>query len=243
MAGRSRTAPPSLPEPGPDWIDVVDRSTSDSTRTWRFDVRFLTSAWRCIYGRGCRGVHDTQDPTRFDGCCTVGALLTDADEFRTVAAAAARLDDTVWQHRRTATRLGWFKKRADGRIATRVVQGGCIFLNRPGFATGPGCALHHAAVAAGEQPLDWKPNVCWQLPLRREDHLGTDDATTISVVRAWQARDWDTGGEPLHWWCTSAPEAFDGPTPVWVSLEAELRAMCGDGVYEDLAAALRTAAR
>lgn len=242
MTRSRRTAAPVLPDPGPDWLDIVDPVFDDAMCTWRFDVRFLTSAWRCIYGNGCRGVHDSQDPTRFDGCCTVGALLTDADEFRTVAAAAARLDPSVWQHHRTGTSIGWFKKRADGRIATRVVQGGCVFLNRPGFTTGPGCALHHAAIAAGEQPLDWKPNVCWQLPLRREDHR-VDDHASVRVVRAWQARDWDTGGEPLHWWCTAAPEAFDSPTPVWVSLEAELRAMCGDAVYDALATALRAQER
>ena len=49
---------------------------------------------------------------------------------------------------------------------TRVVDGACIFLNRPGFAGGAGCALHLAAVDAGESPIDWKPSVCWQLPIR-----------------------------------------------------------------------------
>ena len=35
---------------------------------------------------------------------------------------------------------------------TRLVDGACIFLNRPGFATGPGCALHQVALARGRQP-------------------------------------------------------------------------------------------
>src|SRR5918994_2179629 len=54
----------------------------------------------------------------------------------------------------------------DERTNTRVVGGACIFLNRPGFAGGAGCALHLAAMDAGEPPIEWKPSVCWQLPVR-----------------------------------------------------------------------------
>ena len=58
---------------------------------------------------------------------------------------------------------------SEGDTVSRLVDGACIFLNRPGFHSGPGCALHLAALNRGERPLDWKPEVCWQLPLRRID--------------------------------------------------------------------------
>ena len=55
---------------------------------------------------------------------------------------------------------------------TRVVDGACIFLNRTGFAGGAGCALHLAAFDAGESPIDFKPSVCWQLPIRWTGNRG-----------------------------------------------------------------------
>ena len=223
----------SGPGPAPTWVSAVD---PESGRRWRFDVGFMTSHWRCIYGAGCRGLASGQDPARFDGCCTEGAALTDADDFVTVRGAVARLDPARWQFAAAAKRTGWFKRYPNGRVGTRVTNGACIFLNRPGFVTGPGCALHIASLAAGERPLDGKPNVCWQFPLRRD--LDTDDdGEPVSSVRAWRIEEWEIRAE-LHWWCTDTAEAFDAPDAVWRTLEAELRAMAGDAVYEQLATAL-----
>ena len=84
---------------------------------------------------------------------------------------------------------------------SRLVDGACIFLNRPGFAGGIGCALHTAALDAGERPLDWKPEVCWQLPLRLEDEHRRHGHVT-STLREWKRRDWGAGGDEFHWWCT-----------------------------------------
>ena len=79
-------------------------------RTWRFDRRFLLSSWRCIYGGGCRGLHETQDSARADGCCTEGAALTDAEDFMIVARAVAQLDPAKWQFSGRAKRTGWYKQ-------------------------------------------------------------------------------------------------------------------------------------
>ena len=92
---------------------------------------------------------------------------------------------------------------------TRLVDDACIFLNRPGFAGGAGCALHIAALEAGERPLDWKPNVCWQVPLRLE-HSTDENGHVTSRLREWKRRDWGEGGDEFHWWCTESPEAFVG---------------------------------
>ena len=67
-----------------------------------------------------------------------------------------------------------------------MVEGACIFLNRPGFAGGPGCALHRAALERGQAPMDLKPDVCWQLPLRREDTADPDGSVTSTVGRMGQ---------------------------------------------------------
>jgi hypothetical protein len=119
-----------------------------------------------------------------------------------------------------------------------MVEGACIFLNRPGFAGGPGCALHRAALARGQAPLELKPDVCWQLPLRRED--GTDDAGQVtSTVTQWDRRHWGEGGDEFHWWCTEAPEVYTAERPVYETLGAELTAMVGAPTYGRLVAYLQ----
>ena len=84
----------------------------------------------------------------------------------------------------------------------------------PGFASGKGCALHSAALAEGERFIDWKPEVCWQLPLRLEHHYD-DNSHLVYTLREWKRRDWGEGGADLHWWCTDGPEAFVGHEPVY----------------------------
>ncbi len=45
------------------------------------------------------------------------------------------------------------------------------------------------------------------------------------------------GGEGiLDWWCTEHPDAFTTDQPVYVTMEAELRRVCGAAVYDELAA-------
>jgi hypothetical protein len=120
---------------------------------------------------------------------------------------------------------------------TTMVDGACIFLNRPEFPGGSGCALHRAAVDRGERPLDLKPDVCWQLPLRREDEVG-DDGHVTSTLRQWDRRHWGEGGAEFHWWCTEAPEAFAGTGAVYRTMADELTGLVGPVVYARLAAYL-----
>ena len=91
-----------------------------------------------------------------------------------------------------------------------------------------------AAVASGERPLDLKPEVCWQLPLRRIDDV-QDDGSVISTLTEFARAGWGEGGDDFAWWCTEAKEAFTGGEPVYKSMEAELRKMLGDAVYEEVA--------
>src|SRR5207253_36609 len=107
----------------------------------------------------------------------------------------------------------------------------------PGFAKGAGCALHLAAITRGVQPLALKPDVCWQLPLRRDEEEH-DDGHVTSTIRQWDRRHWGAGGDDFHWWCTEAPEAFGEAEPVYRTLRDELIAMSNRNVYDMLAAYL-----
>jgi hypothetical protein len=231
--------PTPVPEDLHEWISFED---PDEERTWVFDVTFLMSPWTCIYGDGCLGVLTGPAPELHQGCCSYGAHFIDDEDLATVEAAAARLTDDQWQFRRSAKRGGFVHTEPDGTRVTRNVRGACIFLNRPGFANGAGCALHQAALQAGERPMDWKPDVCWQLPLRLQEH--TDDHGHVtSTLREWKRRDWGDGGLEFHWWCTEGPEAFVGHSPVYVTLRDEIVELVGDAVYALLTEQLRARAR
>ncbi|MGH8989042.1 MAG: hypothetical protein ACRDXC_10700, partial [Acidimicrobiales bacterium] len=141
-----------------EWVSFED---PEEDRTWVFDVTFLMSRWTCIYGRGCQGVLTEPAPELVHGCCSYGAHFVDDADVRRVERAAAKLTDEQWQFRSRASKKGITRTAKGGDTVTRLVDGACIFLNRPGFAAGPGCALHQAALARGRRPLDLKPEVCW----------------------------------------------------------------------------------
>jgi hypothetical protein len=224
----------SLDEDVHEWISFED---PDEHRTWIFDATFLRSNYRCIWGCGCQGVHDEPTPELMQGCCSFGAHFVDEDDVQTVVRAFVRVEPEQMQFHAKAVK-GGFLRAGDGEsdtgeppTVTRVVDDACIFFNRPGFEGGTGCALHIAAEAAGERPLDWKPNVCWQLPVRLE-HLTDDHGHVISRLREWKRRDWGDGGSDFAWWCTEAPEAFSGDAPVYVSARAEIVELVGQGIYD-----------
>jgi hypothetical protein len=214
-----------------DLHEYVAFEDPDEHRTWVFDITFLTSAWTCIYGRGCPGVLTDAAPELEQGCCTYGAHFVDDDDHARTRARIEALTDEQWQFRRQAARTGATRRTRDGQWVTRVHQGACIMLNRPGFPGGAGCALHRAAEDGGERPLDWKPDVCWQLPLRLEE--STDDHGHVtSTLREWKRRDWGEGGFEFDWWCTDSHEAFVGATPVYVGMRDEIVEMVGEKPYE-----------
>lgn len=219
-----------------EWVSFED---PDEDRTWVFDVTFLTSDWTCVYGAGCQGVRTAPAPELEEGCCAYGAHFTDDADRARVEAAAATLG-SAWQLVGAAERRGGaFVRQRDGTWRTRVVDGACVFLNRPGFARGAGCAFHVAARDRGRDPMELKPDVCWQLPLRRVD-AADEHGHVTSTVREWKRRDWGDGGAEFHWWCTDAPDAFVGSEPVYVSMRNELVGMVGAAVYDRLAAYLRS---
>ncbi|MEP6650751.1 MAG: hypothetical protein ABJA74_12715, partial [Lapillicoccus sp.] len=143
------------------WVEFTD--PDDAGQRFRCDLTWLTSSWMCIYGNGCQGIYaDRPD----DGCCTLGAHFTEDADYERVAAVAAELGPDEWQYRDVAYRKGLLRKDSwtepeDDATKTKVVDGACIFLNRPGFPGGMGCALHQHAVLQGLPPTSLKPEVCW----------------------------------------------------------------------------------
>ncbi len=165
--------------------------------------------------------------------------MGDEDESRLISALAATLEPARFEHHAEAERYGVF---ANGTVThTRVVEGACIFFNRPGFVGGAGCALHLAALDAGEPPTEWKPSVCWQLPVK-VDWSPRGDGGETATVRAWTRLDWgeDDGPvkaadvEPMAWCCTEGDRAYVGDRPVVESLGAELSELTGNAVYVEL---------
>jgi hypothetical protein len=210
----------------PEYIEVV----ADAT-TWRFDRAFLSSHWTCIWGQGCPGILAEAAPALGQGCCSVGAELDGEEEANLISALAATLEPEGFEYHLEAARGGVFADRT--RSATRVVDGACIFLNRPGFSGGPGCALHLAAVELGDDPVGLKPSVCWQLPIKVE-WTEDDGERETATVRAWTRDDWGPEGAEMAWWCTEAPEAHLGSEPVIDSLATEIEEIVGTPVYVEL---------
>lgn len=202
----------------------------DGDVTWRFDTDFLRSRWTCIWGRGCLGILDEPAEDLNEGCCSIGAELADVDEAMLLSAMAALLDESVFEHHADAVDGGIFD---EARTNTRIVDGACIFLNRVGFAGGAGCALHLAALARGESPVDWKPSVCWQLPIR-VDWAPDGDEREVATVRRWSRADWGDEGADMAWCCTEGERAYVGDRPVVESLGEELEAIVGSAVYVEL---------
>ena len=221
----------SIPPDAHEWVSFDDATVQ---RTWMFDVTFLESNWTCIFGHGCQGVLTGPTPELVQGCCSYGAHFTDEADRQRVELAATRLTDDQWQFKKKGAQ-GTTRVKRNGEIVTRLVQDACIFLNRPGFHRGPGCALHVLAMDNDESYIPLKPDVCWQLPLHRDDEI-TESGHVVTRIGQWERRDWGDGGFDFHWWCTESPDAFVGATRVIDSMRDELIAMAGEDVYTRLLA-------
>lgn len=214
-----------------EWVEFAD--PADAQALYRADLTWLLSSWACIFGRGCQGIVPGRPD---DGCCTHGAFFADRADEQRVRAAARELTPQDWQYA-AAGRRG-IATVDEGSRRTRTVDGACVFLNRPDFAGGAGCALHRLALRTDRHPLTTKPDVCWQLPIRRETRwLDRPDETKVllTTLGEYDRRGWGPGGHDLHWWCTSSPDAHGGGEPLFVSYAPELTALIGQPAYDELA--------
>jgi hypothetical protein len=220
-----------------EWLEFADPANPE--HRIRADLTWLCSRWTCIFGRGCHGIIEGRSE---DGCCSHGAFFSDAEDLKRVRRYAKELDAETWQHEKAGRRKGITERDSVGdeenRIRTRTVDGACVFLNRPGFAGGEGCALHALALREGRHPLETKPDVCWQLPIRREQEWVTrpdESKVLLETLGEFDRRSWGEGGHDLHWWCTSAPSAHVGSKPMYLNYAAELVALIGAPAYRRLA--------
>jgi hypothetical protein len=250
-------------EPTGAYVEILQPGT-----VWRFERDFLESNWTCLFGKGCKGILDVDATESNQGCCSLGAHFGDGPagtaEAMNVDAYAAMLTPEQFQYHQLAHATAIASASPDGdgtddsggdgdvdgahgifgdraRTHTRVVDGACIFLNRPGFAGGEGCALHIAALECDESPTEWKPSVCWQLPLR-VDWQELDADTEVATVRRWTRTDWGDHGRTMAWCCTEradGAEAYCGDEPVVDSMADSLTALAGAEVYVELRRRIR----
>lgn len=232
-----------LAEVGPDfareWIEFRDPEEEDGVI--RADLTWLLSSWHCIFGQGCPGIEADQAD---DGCCVHGAFYTDREDEKRVRKVVTKLTPETWQnHRRRFSDTVELDTLADEdgveqpARKTAVVDGACIFHNRPGFAGGTGCALHAQAMRDGVHPMTYKPEVCWQLPVKRDfSTVERNDETSFQVtwIGEFDRRSWGAGGHDFNWWCTSAALAHTAPEPVYRSYKPELTELLGIEGYAEL---------
>ena len=84
-----------------------------------------------------------------------------------------------------------------------------------------------------------KPDVCWQLPIRRSQEWVTrPDGTEIlkTTVTEYDRRGWGSGGADLHWYCTGDPGRPRRHQAGVGVLAAELTELLGEKAYAELAA-------
>ena len=130
--------------------------------------------------------------------------------------AAERLTDDQWQFRK-APQAAWRflqdeagrRRRSPAWSTARASSSTAGVRRRRRAARSTAAALE-----AGERPLDWKPDVCWQLPLRlrgahrrpRPRHSRCASGSAATGARAASS---STGGAPR------TPDAFVGHKPVY----------------------------
>jgi hypothetical protein len=227
------------------FVEFVD--PADDDQVFRCDLTWLTSRYQCIFGQGCHGIYADAPDT---GCCTLGAHFADKSDEKRVASFVDQLDEDHWQFHpdgRRAKKSDWIETDDEGARKTLVVeyegQSACIFHNRTDFPTGAGCALHSLALTQGRNPLETKPDVCWQLPIRRTFRaVERQDETSYTEVTIgeYDRRGWGPGGHELDWYCSGNTEAHNAHEPVYVTNEAELTELMGRPAYDELVAHCET---
>ena len=225
-----------------EWVEFKDLK---SGIVYKCDLTWLTSNWKCIYGSGCQGI-DTKGAN--SGCCSDGAYYTDAADEKRVKHFATQLTEDLWQNfhyarNESSKNLNISEYGLDNERKTKKINGNCIFLNQSDFATGAGCAFHFLNQRTGMNSIQTKPDVCWQLPIRRtfETRLGNSNRKNsqniedVVVIGEFSRSAWGEGGVDFNWYCTSNSEAHVAVEAVYQSCKAELIAMMSESAYEELA--------
>jgi hypothetical protein len=218
-----------------EWVEFPNPENDDEI--FKCDLTWLTSYWNCIFGNGCQGIDKAQPD---HGCCSDGAYYFNKEDEARVTEAAKKLIPAMWQNYSTARKGGKFtisEIGLDKDRKTKTVNNTCIFFNEAKFSKEYfGCALHHLAIKEGKHFIETKPDICWQLPLRRswEKREEVDKNYDIVVIGEYTREAWGEGGADMDWYCSSNTEAHRGAEPIYLSNKTELIAMMNPKAYEIL---------
>jgi hypothetical protein len=218
-----------------DWFEFPN--PLDTSEIFKCDLTWLTSNWNCTFGSGCKGI-DKALPDH--GCCSDGAYYFDASDEKRVTQAARRLTKEDWQNfaiARKGRKFNISEIGLDKDRKTKKINKTCIFFNERSFGDKNfGCALHHLAIREGVHFKETKPDICWQLPLRRswESRDVGDTNIDVVVIGEYTRKSWGAGGEDLDWYCTSNSEAHTSSVPVYISQKTELIALMNEPAYQIL---------
>lgn len=223
------------------WLEVTD----DDGDPWLIDMTFMLSTYRCTFGNGCPGAWTHEG---YSGCCSTGPWFSGGND--TVERLAPYVDRLKAEHTDNYDEIqkSWAVVFSDeGESRVRKKDGYCIFFNKGKADGSTGCSLHSEAERQGEDWRDWKPEICWQVPMRN------DSNDTHNILTAWDRDEfggWGNGDEPEGgFWCidnqANYPSAFGkttsaGNTPeerVFQSLENEISRLVGRNAYNQIRAA------
>ncbi|MET9021981.1 hypothetical protein ABZV93_18545 [Actinopolymorpha sp. NPDC004070] len=147
---------------GIDWLEFDD--PEEEHVTWRVQLNFLMSNWKCLFGNGCPGLFAVNDSTvnPDTACCVHGAWFHDRDDYQQVAKRVEQLTSEDWDDelRKVVDKKGWAfitkdnppydeadDTEDDFEGRTRVHDKGCVFSNRANGSVGStgktGCAFLH----------------------------------------------------------------------------------------------------
>jgi hypothetical protein len=93
--------------------------------------------------------------------------------------------------------------------------------------------LHLGALHFEESITEWKPSVCWQLPIKVDWEM-RDDNVEIATVHRWDRNAWGEVGDDMAWCCTEGSDAYCGESRVIDSLSEEIAGIVGEPVFVEL---------
>ena len=220
-----------------EWIEFADPANSEHVIA--ADLTWLLSRWTCVFGTpACQGIIEGRPD---DGCCSHGAFFSDDEDRAKLDRSVQMLTPADWQFMSKGLgKKGYVETdelEDEPALRTRRHQGACIFLNRPGFPAGAGCSLHQHAMLTGVEPHTVKPDVCWQLPIRRTYRTVElpDESSYLEVsIGEYDRRGWGPGGHELDWYCSGSPDAHVAADPVYLTEGPGLIELMGRAGYDVL---------
>ena len=202
------------------WIEVRTPKSA-----WLIDMDFMLSSYECSWGTSCKGINPSAPDL---GCCANGAYLDEKD-IALLEKRVPQLTPENWQnygadYLEKVVERNKFGIPKDKQFKTALVDpkdsvSGCVFANREGFGGGKGCALHIGAMQAGEDFIDWKPSICWQMPLLADYSEELD----MNILRMFN---WTT--EDYPWFCGHDEVSWVAEKPLFRTMERELKALICD---------------